>query len=135
MLQTKTSHLWRVRYAIILLGWRYQTYVRTTFYNSSGLTRYWMFNGTIYYVWYLQILRFYLVWQSYKYVTWSSRMSQKLAVTCYWFQSFISLKGARSNCFKKNFKLSEILVSEESSYFSRYPWWILELKNVRFGRY
>ncbi len=27
MLQTETSHLWKVRYAIILLGWRYVSYV------------------------------------------------------------------------------------------------------------
>ncbi len=33
------------------------------------------------------------------------------------------------------FKLSEILVSEESSYFSHYPWWILQQKNEPSGRY
>ncbi len=32
-------------------------------YHSSGLTRNCMFNGNIYYGLYLQILRFYLVWQ------------------------------------------------------------------------
>ncbi len=35
-------------------------YVHTTFYHSSWLTRNLMFNGSIYYVLYLQILRFYL---------------------------------------------------------------------------
>ncbi len=39
-------------------------------------------------------------------------------------------KGASSDCFRLFFKLSEILVSEESSYFSHYPLWILQLKNV-----
>ncbi len=38
-------------------------YVDTTFYQSSGLTRNFMFNGSIYYVLYLQILYFYLVGQ------------------------------------------------------------------------
>ncbi len=42
----------------------YQTYVHTTFYHSSGLTRKLMFNGSIYCVLYLQILRFYLGRQS-----------------------------------------------------------------------
>ena len=37
----------------------YQPYVHTTFYHSSGLTRNWVFNGSIY-VLYLQIPRFYL---------------------------------------------------------------------------
>ena len=36
-------------------------YVHTTFYRSSGLTRNVMFNGSIYYILYLQILRFHLV--------------------------------------------------------------------------
>ncbi len=40
----------------------------------------------------------------------------------------------QSNCFKF-FKISEILVSEEGSYFSYYPCWILQVKNVLFGRY
>ncbi len=26
MLQTKTSHLWKARYAIILIGWRYESF-------------------------------------------------------------------------------------------------------------
>ncbi len=30
----------------------YQTYVHATFYHGSGLTRYWMFNRSIYYVLY-----------------------------------------------------------------------------------
>ena len=44
--------------------------IHTPFYPSSGLTRNWMFNGSIYmyYVLYLQILRFYLVWQNITYV-------------------------------------------------------------------
>ncbi len=31
MLQTKTSHLWKVRYAVILLGWQYHGYVTYCF--------------------------------------------------------------------------------------------------------
>ncbi len=38
-------------------------YVNTTFLHGSGLTRNLTFNGSIYSVLYLQILRFYLVWQ------------------------------------------------------------------------
>ena len=38
---------------------------------------------------------------------------------------------ARSDCFRFFFKLSEMLVSEKSSYFSHYPWWILQLKMHR----
>ena len=36
-------------------------YVHTIFYHSSGLTRNWMFNESIYCVLYLQILQFYLI--------------------------------------------------------------------------
>ncbi len=42
----------------------YQTYVHTTFYHGSGLTRNWMFNGSIYYVYYLHILRCYFLCQT-----------------------------------------------------------------------
>ncbi len=41
-------------------------YVHTTFYHSSGLTRNLMFNGSICYVLYLQILHFYLGRQQWK---------------------------------------------------------------------
>ncbi len=56
-------------------------YVHTTFYHSSGLTRNWMFNRSIYYVLYLQILRFYFMGQKclsmcfqilYEWWTWTS---------------------------------------------------------------
>ena len=41
-----------------------RSYVHTTFYHSSGLSRNLIFNGSIYYVLYLQILCFYLGRQS-----------------------------------------------------------------------
>ncbi len=50
------------------------------------------------------------------------------------FISIVLLKGARSDHLRF-FKFSEILESEESLYFSHYPWWILLLENVPFGRY
>ena len=40
-------------------------YVHTIFYHTSGLSRNWVFNGSIYYVLYLQILRSYLVAQNF----------------------------------------------------------------------
>ena len=49
----------------------------------------------------------------------------------------LSLKGAWSDCIRFFFKLSVILVSEESSYFCHYGSLVnlTELKNVLFGRY
>ena len=38
--------------------------VHTTFSYSSGLTRNWVINGSIYYILYLQILCFYLGWKN-----------------------------------------------------------------------
>ena len=41
-----------------------------------------------------------------------------------------SLKEAQSYLFNLFFKLLEILLSQESSYFSHNPWHILQLKRV-----
>ncbi len=70
----------------------YQSYAHTTFYHSSGLTRNYMFNGSIYCVLYLQILQFYLVGRCLhlihiNYVIWSSKMS---LISIIWI--------SRSNC-------------------------------------
>ena len=40
---------------------KHNVHVHTTFCHNGGLTRNFMFNGSIYYVLYLQMLRFYLV--------------------------------------------------------------------------
>ena len=48
--------------------------------------------------------------------------------------TFIIFKGLWSDCFRLLFK-PEILVSEESKYFSFYPLWISLLKKIPFGRY
>ena len=45
------------------------------------------------------------------------------------------IEGAQSYLFNFFFKLTEILLSQESSYFSRNPCQILQLKIVPFGRY
>ncbi len=59
--------------------------IHTTFYHSSGLTRTLMFNGSIYCVLYLQILRFYLVRQYCCYTLFGHKIYYKielLAVLC-----------------------------------------------------
>ncbi len=64
LLSSTLEDFWRSLHAIntlpLLLN---QTYVHTSFYHSSELTRNLTFNGSIYYVLYLQKLRFYLVRQ------------------------------------------------------------------------
>ena len=47
----------------------------------------------------------------------------------------VFIKGAKSYFFQRFFKFFEILISQESSYFSHTPCQILQLKHVLFGRY
>ena len=45
------------------------------------------------------------------------------------------LQGVRSYLFNFFYKLLDVLLSQESSYFSHSPRTILQLKSVPFGRY
>ena len=101
----------------------YQTYVHT-FYYSSGLTRNMMFKGSIYYVSYLQLLRFYLGRQTCCFHAATSGLNAVQMFNCthaYQFQEGLSICSKMGHSL---FQLIDHFPHHPQTFFS----WMLKMK-------
>ena len=100
---------------------------------GSGLTRNGTFNGSIYYVWYLHILRFYFVWQR-SIAKWMQVTMKPWAWKQWWYDSIWSYVSPIHITWKVHFWIrvgwNTMLKVETVCYCYLTSQNVLELKNV-----